>query len=99
MSATTINKYKFSFILDLRNTEDDAAKVQADITEAIAAVGGEVTDSEDLGVREFARAADRRYAQGQYLVLYVSGPSSVDRDLKDKLKHEKRINRIFVEVA
>lgn len=99
MSATTINQYKFSFILDLRATEDDVAKVLEDIKQTIALVGGEATDSEDLGVREFARAADRRFAQGHYLTVAVSGPGSVDHDLKDKLKHDKRINRIFVELA
>lgn len=99
MSATTTNQYKFSFILDLRGTEDDAAKVIEDIKQTIAVVGGEATDSEDLGVREFERAADRRFAQGHYATIAVSGPGSVDRDLKEKLKHDKRINRIFVEVA
>lgn len=98
MSATT-NQYKFSFILDLRNTEDDVAKVLEDIKEAIVAVGGEATASEDLGMREFARAADTRFAQGHYATVSVSGSGSVDRDLKVKLQHDKRINRIFVETA
>ncbi|PDH28845.1 MAG: hypothetical protein CNE95_05915 [Puniceicoccaceae bacterium MED-G30] len=98
MSVTT-NQYKFSFILDLRDSEDDVAKVLEDIKETIAAVGGEATDSEELGMRDFARAADRRFAQGHYATIDVSGPGSVDHDLKVKLEHDKRINRIFVETA
>jgi len=98
MSAT-IKQYKVSFILDLRDTEDDVAKVLEDIKEVITVVGGEATDSEDLGMRDFARAADRRFTQGHYVTVAVSGPGSIDRDLKVKLQHDKRINRIFFETA
>ncbi|MGB0259534.1 MAG: 30S ribosomal protein S6 [Coraliomargarita sp.] len=98
MSATT-NTYKFSFILDLRNTEDDAAKVVEDIKETLTVVGGEATSTEDLGVREFSRAADRRFAQGHYIQMEVAGPGSVPAALKEKLIHDKRVNRIFVENA
>jgi ribosomal protein S6 len=97
MSATTANNYKISFILDLRATEDDAPKVIDDIKQTLTGIGGETTDVEDLGVREFARAADRRFAQGHYVQMWVSGAGSVPTDLKEKLKHDKRVNRIFVE--
>jgi ribosomal protein S6 len=97
MSATTNKNYKISFILDLRSSEDDAAKVLADINEVIDTVGGKTSSSEDLGMREFVRAADQRYKQGHYLEVYVDGPSTVPADLKEKLKLDKRVNRIFVE--
>ena len=97
MSATTTNNYKSTFILDLRNTDDDAAKVLADIKEVFSAIGGKVSDTNNLGVRQFARAADKRFTQGTYLEVYFEGPSSVPADLKEKLRLEKRVNRIFVE--
>lgn len=98
MSATQ-NQYIFSFILDLRNTEDDVAKVLEDIKEVITVVGGEAIDSEDLGMRDFARAADSRFTQGHYATITIAGSGSIDRDLKVKLQHDKRIDRIFVETA
>lgn len=97
MSATTKNNYKATFILDLRESEDDSAKVLADLNEILASVGGEVSESEDLGMREFARAADRRFTQGHYVEIFFGGEGSVPADLKEKLKLDKRINRIFVE--
>ncbi len=97
MSATTANTYKISFIFDLRATEDDAQKVIDDIKQILTVIGGEATEVNDLGVREFARAADRRFAQGQYVQMIVSGPSTVPADIKEKLKHDKRVNRIFIE--
>ena len=97
MSATTVNKYKISLILDLRSTQDDAHKVIDDIKQTLTTVGAETIEVEDLGTREFARTADRRFAQGHYVFMWVVGPSNVPIDLQEKLKHDKRVNRIFVE--
>ncbi|MGC6423685.1 MAG: 30S ribosomal protein S6 [Lentimonas sp.] len=97
MSATTNNTYKTTFILDLRSTEDDAAKVTADLSELLGSLGAEVASAEDLGVRDFARAADRRFAQGHYIEINFSSPSSVPAELKEKLRLDKRVNRIFVQ--
>ena len=97
MSATTNKNYKISFILDLRASEDDSQKVLADINEIIGAIGGQSSSSEDLGVRQFARTADRRFTQGHYLEVYAEGPSTVPADIKSKLRLDKRVNRIFVE--
>ncbi len=97
MSATTQNKYKATFILDLRASEDDSAKVLADLNELLKSIGGEPSDSEDLGMREFARAADRRFTQGHYVEIYFEGPGTVPATLNEKLRLDKRVNRIFIE--
>ena len=97
MSATTTNNYKTTFILDLRESDDDAEKVLNDIKEILGSIGAEVTDAEDLGMRQFVRAADQRFTQGHYLEFYYNGPGTVPADLKEKLRLDKRVNRIFVE--
>lgn len=97
MSATKTTNYKTTFILDLRESKDDSAKVLADLTELLESLSAEVSEGEDLGMREFARAADRRFAQGHYLVAHFSSPGSAPAQLKEKLRLDKRINRIFVE--
>ena len=97
MSTTTKNKYKATFILDLRESKDDSAKVMADLNEVLKSIGGEPSDSEDLGMLDFARAADRRYTQGHYIEIYFKGARKVPLLLNEKLKLDKRINRIFVE--
>lgn len=96
MSAPTINKYKATFILDLRESEDDSAKVLAELKELLSSIGAEPTDSEDLGLREFSRAADRHFTQGHYLEVFFDGPGAVPAKLKEKLKLDKRVNRTFV---
>jgi len=97
MSTLTNNTYKTTFILDLRESKDDSAKVLADLTELLRSLGATVSSGEDLGMRQFARAADRRYTQGHYLEIYFDSPGSVPAQLKEKLRLDKRINRIFVE--
>ena len=97
MSATTVNRYKISLILDLRSTQDDAQTVIDDIKQVLTSIGAETSEVEDLGTREFARAADRRFAQGYYVQMWVTGPVNVPVNLQEKLKHDKRVNRIFVE--
>ena len=58
----TVNReYKTTFILDLRETEDDVAKVSSDIREILSSLGASVSESEDLGIKEFARAADPNF--------------------------------------
>ena len=97
MSVMTKNTYKATFILDLRESEDDSAKVISDLNELLKSIGGEPSDSEDLGMHEFARAADRRFSQGHYVEIYFDSTSELPATLKEKLKLDKRINRIFIE--
>ncbi|MFP4069121.1 MAG: 30S ribosomal protein S6 [Opitutales bacterium] len=97
MSEPTNKNYKATFILDLRESEDDSQKVLSDVTEIISNIGGQATESEDLGMRDFARAADKRYTQGHYLEVRFSGPGSAPAELKEKLRLDKRVNRIFIE--
>jgi ribosomal protein S6 len=99
MSNTKQKNYKATFILDLRNTEDDASKVISDISEILGQIGGSVTDNRDLGVRDFARSADRHFTQGHYVEIYFSGESSIPAQLQEKLRLDKRIDRICLEAV
>ena len=97
MSVITNNNYKTTFILDLRESKDDSAKVLADLSELLGSLSATVSEGKELGMREFARAADRRYTQGHYLEVHFDSPGSVPAQLKEKLRLDKRINRIFVQ--
>ena len=97
MSAVKSTSYKTTFILDLRSTDQEPAGVLADLSELLQSLGAEVSASEDLGLRTFSRAVDRRYTQGHYVEIQFVAASAVPALLKEKLKLDKRINRIFVE--
>lgn len=97
MSKIENRNYKSTFILDLRETEDDVAKVTSDISEILVALGASVDTTEELGLQEFTRAADKRYSQGNYLEVYFTGDPTVPSELKEKLHLDKRVNRIFIQ--
>ena len=97
MSKTENRNYKSTFILDLRETEDDVAKVSSDISEILTGLGATVDSTEELGIKEFARAADQRYKQGNFLEIYFTSAASTPEALKEKLRLDKRVNRIFVQ--
>ena len=97
MSATKTKTYNISFIFDLRDSEDDTQKVIDDIQTIVSGLGGEVTGSEILGMRDFARAADQRFTQGHYVQLQINSGPALPAELQEKLRHDRRVNRIFVE--
>ena len=97
MSKIENRNYKSTFILDLRETEDDVAKVSSDISEILTGLGATVDSTEELGIKEFARAADQRYKQGNFLEIYFTSTASTPDALKEKLRLDKRVNRIFVQ--
>ncbi len=98
MTEKNEKSYKATFILDLRKTEDDAAKVIADISAILSSAGSSVEGNEDLGTRDFSRAADQRFTQGHYVVIdFKTADSKVPDVLKEKLRLDKRVNRIFIE--
>ena len=97
MNLMTKNNYKATFILDLRESEDDSAKVTSDLHGLLKSIGGEPSDSVDLGMLEFARVANRRFTQGNYVEIYFQATSDLPAIINEKLKLDKRINRIFIE--
>ena len=97
MSAIKTKTYNISFIFDLRDSEDDTQKVIDDIQSIATSIGGEVIGSEILGMREFARAADQRFTQGHYVQMQVNAGPGLPAELKEKLRHDRRVDRIFVE--
>lgn len=97
MSVTTKKNYKATLILDLRGSKEGPTEIIAELNKILKSIGGILVESEDLGAREFARAAERSFTQGHYIEVYFEGSNSIPMTLSEKLKLDKRINRIFIE--
>jgi len=93
----TTRPYRVTFILDLRESEEDAPTVLNELAETLSSLDAAVAEQRDLGLREFARAADPRFTQGHYLQLKAEAPPEMPAQLKRKLRLDGRIDRIFVE--
>ena len=97
MSATDTRPYRISFILDMRGLEESVSNLTEFLKETSTSLGAEVTKDEDLGIREFSRTPDSRFTQGQYILVEVKAGPDFPAALKEKLRLDRRVHRIFVE--
>lgn len=97
MSVTDTRSYRISFILDMRGLEETAADLIQFLKETAASLGAEVTKDDDLGIRDFERTPDGRFTNGQYVLLEVQAGPEFPAALKEKLRLDRRVHRIFVE--
>jgi small subunit ribosomal protein S6 len=95
-----VNKnYKATFILNTRDREETVEELTEGMKKEIVALGGDVEKIEDLGLQEFARAADKNFAQGNYVQIFFAGPVSLPGKLQENLRLNTVCNRVVVQVA
>jgi len=91
------NKYRATFILDLRGTEEPTEAVIESMKAEIAAVDGDVGQVNEIGQRDFARVTDERRPTGHYVQIDFEGPPSADADLRERLHLNKVAYRVLVQ--
>lgn len=95
--TTTLRSYRVSFIIDTRNNQEPIEAVIDSLKEAITSIGGTVKDVEDLGQKEFVRVTDRALPGGFYVRIHFDGPAASTRALTEKLRLDRRVNRLIVQ--
>ena len=68
-----------------------------DRSEIIRDVEGEVTKVENQGSHEFAYPQSKEMKAGTYLQFEISGDTEMPVRLKDKLRLEKKVDRVLIE--
>ena len=97
-TATAANRnYRATFIIDNRGQEDSIDKLIEDIKKEITAVKGEITAVENLGKRDFARVTDAKFTNGVYVQIAYTAPADSAAALKERLRLNNTVYRIFVE--
>lgn len=96
MNPTTRN-YRATFILDNSGKEDTVDQIVDGVKNDIAAVSGEVSSVENLGLRPFARITDPKLPAGHYVQITFSAPAQGPSQLKDRLRLNHSVYRTFVE--
>ena len=91
------NKYRATFILDLRGTEEPTEAVIESMKAEIAAVDGEVGAVNEFGQRDFARITDVKRPTGHYVQIDFEGPSTANADLLERLRLNKVAYRVMVQ--
>jgi small subunit ribosomal protein S6 len=95
--AAANRAYRATFIIDNRGQEESIDKLVEDIKKEIAAVKGDITATESLGKRDFVRVTDAKFANGVYVQIDYTAPADSTAELKERLRLNNAVYRIFVE--
>lgn len=93
----TQKKYKATFILDTRGYEEPVENLINKLKDIISNIGGNVTDSVNLGQKNFTRVVDKAFPNGIYIQLTVDGPTNLPKALVERLKLDRTVNRFMMQ--
>ena len=100
MSTTTAKRnYRATFILDNRGKEDSVDQLVEGVKKEIAAVEGEVGTVESLGRKDFIRVTDKKFPGAPYVQIYFAAPATAPAKLKERLRLNQSVYRIFLQSA
>ena len=89
--------YKATFILDTRGREESIDDLVEGLKVELVEAGAEVSDEENLGKQDFARAADRRYESGVYAHYRISRGSDLPEKILEKLHLNKLVSHKMIQ--
>jgi len=95
MAAEASPDYEFSYILDGVLAEDQIKDLVGRISKYITDNGGEVVDSEEVGMRQLAYQIRNR-SNGYYVNLYFKAPSDFPAKLERTLRIEESVLRSLI---
>lgn len=93
----TKRNYRATFILDNRGQEESVEQLIDGVKTEIVAVEGEVASVENLGRKDFSRVTDRNMPAGTYVQIDFAAPSSGPAQLKERLRLNNSVYRVFVQ--
>jgi len=96
-AAAANRAYRATFIIDNRGTEDSVDKLIEDIKKELVAIKADITATENLGKRDFVRVTDAKFTNGVYVQIDYTAPADSTAALKERLRLNNAVYRIFVE--
>jgi len=100
MSTQTAKRnYRATFILDNRGKEDTVDQIIDGVKKEIVAVEGEVGAVENLGRRDFSRVTDNKMTAAPYVQIAFAAPATAPARLKERLRLNQSVYRIFLQSA
>lgn len=95
----TKKNFKATVILDTRGRTETLDELVEGVKGEIAAVAGEVTGFESLGVRDFTRPTDRKYTAGPFVQIYFNAPADCNKHLLERFRLNRTIYTSMIEAA
>jgi len=98
MNQTNRN-YRATLIIDNRGEENSVEQIIDEVKNEISSLQGEISNVEDLGKRDFVRVTDRKLVGAPYVQITYSAPGNAPADLKERLRLNHHVYRIFIQSA
>ncbi|MEC7800372.1 MAG: 30S ribosomal protein S6 [Verrucomicrobiota bacterium] len=91
------NNYLATIVFDPKGSDGSTDEMIPKLSEIIVSVDGEVQKVENQGSHDFAYPQKGKAKSGVYLQFDLSGDSEMPTRLKEKLRLEKKVDRVVVE--
>lgn len=95
----SLNNYRSTIILDTRGREESVDALIEGLKKEVSAVNGTVTAAASEGNRPFARVTDAKFPGAVYVALEIKGPSTLPAALKERVRLNKTVYRLYLEKA
>lgn len=92
-----LNNYRSTFILDTRGYEEPMESLIEKIKTTLTQLGCEIEQTNDLGVKEFARVTDPRFPRTNYIQYQFKATPEAPQAIREKFKLDRTVYRIFIE--
>lgn len=91
------NNYLATIVFDPKGSDGSTDEMIPKLSEIIGSVEGEVQKVENKGSHDFAYPQRGKLTTGVYLQFEISGDTEMPTRLKEKLRLEKKVDRVLVE--
>ncbi len=99
MSKDKNRNYRATFILDTRGVEAPVDELVETYAGIIGEVGGTVDSTDNIGNLDFARKAANGLPAGIFVQYLFSAPATAPEQLQEKVRLDRKVNRLMVENA
>ena len=89
--------YLATIVYDSRGADGSSDEMISKLSEIIRQIDGEVKKVDNQGSHDFAYPQKGKAKSGVYLQFDLSGDSEMPTRLKEKLRLEKKVDRVVVE--
>ena len=91
------NNYLATIVFDPKGSDGSTDEMIPKLSEIIVSVDGDVKKVENQGSHDFAYPQKGKLSTVVYLQFEISGDAEMPTRLKDKLRLEKKVDRVLVE--
>ncbi|OHE73342.1 MAG: hypothetical protein A2007_01790 [Verrucomicrobia bacterium GWC2_42_7] len=91
------NNYRASFILDTRDYNEPIENLIERLKQVVTSVDGKISEVVNHGNKHFVRVVNRKFPAGVYVQISFEAPPIAPKLIKEKLRLDRNIDRIFIE--